>query len=797
MCHKVCLPRLNKGPLLPMKTPTLAVVIAVRANSNVDVIERLSWKRIPADAGVEVIVVDDGSPNAHEIRALCAERRWKYKFLMTNDAPFSLARARNEGIKAATADYIYFEDADFLHKSNFYDRLLHVAESLEESPFNFAAIPTLFLTEKASNLLVECVETPADFDCQVDKFVAKLAFINPDEPNDLCASFAPVGSNILVRRDVCFHVGLFDEYFNSWGGEDRDFVFRLLAHNSFILRPRDFADTKTWPIHRTNAYEGWRSVYRLHGDWMAKIGVYAVHIYHPENGWKDPNARKANFAYAEKKAIEIDAGKWKIVPCEIPGAPINVFIGRNPVFYNDEVMKVIGSAAIIDPDRSVAPEVFAKGVIARSPDRVFFQNPYGNEWLLALWRHLRAAGIKCICAERGGLPWSIYFDDGGFCCESNSYERHLWEGSTPIDANEYIRSLRASEQFLEPQGNAKTEELKPLLSEEKKTVLILLQSLTDATTLHFCGPLQNYAEFLAIIKQLAETDRYNVLIKNHPLNKKNPIAGVGISVDQYKIYDLYDIADVVVTLNSGAGMLALAAGLPVVTLGKTFYAQEGLAMSASDLPSLVNKIESPYHDKGSVDRFYGYLINDFYSFASWTYNQRDYSDKTRMSTMKDVQFQKIVMGEKSVEIKRVALDRFSLIMDPYALHLYLSKQSTSPPSARAATDFAMRQIRPHGSSFDPMLDEAHEAFRAGKYASAARIFDAAFSRGKPLPKVLRAAAEAYDRAGDTAKAIERLKEAERLAQNKKPIARRIREIRRPRFVRAVLRPLERPYPVVQ
>jgi tetratricopeptide (TPR) repeat protein len=168
-----------------------------------------------------------------------------------------------------------------------------------------------------------------------------------------------------------------------------------------------------------------------------------------------------------------------------------------------------------------------------------------------------------------------------------------------------------------------------------------------------------------------------------------------------------------------------------------------------------------------------------------------------MSTMKDVRFQKIVMGEKSVEIKRVALDRFSLIMDPYALHLYLSNQRTSPSSARAATDFAMRQIGSHGSSFDPMLDEAHEAFRAGKYASAARIFDAAFSRGKPLPKVLRAAAEAYDRAGDTAKAIERLQEAERLAQNKKPIARRIREIRRPKFVRAVLRPLERPYPVVQ
>ncbi|KQV42550.1 MULTISPECIES: glycosyltransferase [unclassified Rhizobium] len=660
-----------------MKTPTLAVIIAVRANDNVDILERLRWKNIPIDDHVQVVLVDDGSANARELEVLCEEKGWIYKHLMTNDAPFSLARSRNAGIKTATANYVYFEDADFLHKSNFYERLLHVADNLEESPFNFAAIPTLFLTEQASKALIEKVHSPADFDHQIDQFIAKLPFINPDVPNDLCDSFAPVGSNILVRRDLCFHVGLFDEYFNSWGGEDRDLIFRLLEKNSFLYRPHAFAETKKWAIHRTTVFEGWRSVYRLHGDWMAGMGIYAVHVHHPENGWKDPYERHANFSYAEKKAKEIVAGKLKVMPCEIPGAPLNIFIGRNPVFYNDEVMKAIGSVAIIDPDMKVPPEEFAQRVIERVPDRVFFQNPYGNDWLLELWNCLRSQGIKCVCAERGGLPWSIYLDEGGFCCGSDSYARHLWQGSAPIDAREYLAALRANGETLEPQKNTPIEKLTPLLTVGQRTVLVLLQSLTDATTRHFCAPLQNYDEFLSIIRDLDGIGRYNVLVKNHPLNKENPIEGVGVSVESYNIYDLYEVADVVVTLNSGGGMMALAAGRPVVTMGTTFYAQEDLAMSASDLDTLVDRIDNPTYDKGSVDRFYGYLLNDFYSFASWKYSQRDYSDKTRMSLMQEVRYSKIVLNGKATEVKRTLFDCFSLIMDPYAHHLYKNGHAAS------------------------------------------------------------------------------------------------------------------------
>lgn len=772
-----------------MENPKLSVIIAVRSHDNIDVLERLLWKRIPHD--VETIVVDDGSADADKIERLCEGKSWKYVYLHTEDAPFSLSRSRNAGIKASTAEYIYFEDVDFLHKSNFYDRLIEVAQHLGEVPFNFAAIPTLFLTQQASTGLLDKISDEQEFDRQIDDYVARLQFLNPDEPNEICESFAPVGSNVFLRRDQAFHVGLFDEYFNSWGGEDRDFVFRLLAHNSFLHRPAHFHATKKWKIHRTNAYEGWRSAYRLHGDWMAKIGMYAVHIHHPENGWKDPYARAANFAYAEGKATEIGQGKRKLEPSPIPMQPLNLFIGRNPVFFNDEVMKALGSVKVIEPNHHVDPNDFANTIVELSPERVFFQNPYGSPWLLSVWRSLRGSGLRCVCAERGGLPWSIYFDEGGFCCESSSYGPEHWQSASPLDAKAYIEDLKDKSQFLEPQGSRSIEDVRQALDTSKKTLLVLLQSLTDATTLHFTSPLPDYAAFLDAVRGLNDLQEFNVLVKNHPLNKQSPLPGVGTSVDDCPIYDLYDIADVVLTLNSGAGLLALGYGVPVITMGTSFYTQAGLAMPASSVDEIKANVLNPQYDRNSVNRFYGYLINEFYSFATWSYGSRDYSDKTKMSTMAEVRYQKLRVAGLSIDIKRRKLDPYSLIMDPYAMHTFLAKRGQL--STTATTNFHRAAAATALSEVDN-FSVAAAAFYSGRYTEAASKFDE-LAATKPSPKLYRAAAEAYDRAGNTAVALDRLRAAAKIAQNKSSITRRIREMERHPTVRKVARYFEKPYPI--
>jgi hypothetical protein len=144
--------------------PQLGVIIPLRSNNNVDVLERMSWKDIPPASNIEVIVVDDGSRNSDDVGRLCAARNWQYIYLETADAPFSLARARNAGIGASNATYVYFEDVDFLHQSNFYSRLIGFGRELEKSPFNFAAVPTIFLTAAASMKLVSSIADREAFD---------------------------------------------------------------------------------------------------------------------------------------------------------------------------------------------------------------------------------------------------------------------------------------------------------------------------------------------------------------------------------------------------------------------------------------------------------------------------------------------------------------------------------------------------------------------------------------------------------------------------------------------------------
>lgn len=662
--------------------PKLTVIIPLRETGQIGAANRLGWRKHYDARSVEIIVVDDGTPSEHqtELHLATAAIGARLISLNTADAPFSLSRARNAGLRAARAPVVYFEDVDFLAPSNFYQRLITCRRYLDQVPFNFLAIPTLFLNEGTSASLMAA----ADFDAEFESLVARIGFINPDNENTLVDSFAPVGSNILVKRSTCFHVGLFDEYFNSWGGEDREFIFRLLNHNTHLLRPSEFPDTKKWKIHRTNIFSGWRALYRLHGNWAQNLGLFSAHVFHPAYAWKNQHYREANFRYCDSKIAAVHSGKIKTFPEPFQdGAPEprhTVMIGRNPTFFNDDVMELLGSVSVIDMNYDEPPEQFADMVMRLNPTDVLFQNVYSNDWIRALWDVLQPMDVRTYCVERGALPGSIYFDKSGFCADSRSYEPARWQASEPVSAKQYVENLRQSGNALEPQGEASIDTVKTKLDPAKKTVLVLLQSLTDATTRYFTAPLPDYNAFFAVIQTLINGGKFNLLIKNHPLNKVLPISG-GIDVSNANIYDLYEIADHCVTLNSGAGLLALGAGCSVVTLGTCFYAHPGLARHADGVEQLQAILSAdPAHDASAVDRFFGYLINDFYSFATWKYGMRSQSASTNMSLMSDVRYSAIRIEELRVEIEHGQLDRFALIMDPYALDLYQRRRKDSLPS---------------------------------------------------------------------------------------------------------------------
>ncbi|MBN9678420.1 glycosyltransferase [Salipiger bermudensis] len=770
----------------------LSVLLPVRDNGNIDIVERLSWRkgRVEEFPDIEFIAVDDGSPEPDNIREACLSLGIRYVRLETRDAPFSLARSRNAGIKHSSGEYIYFEDLDFLHKADFYGRLLDLIEDnfLDRIPFNFLSVPTLFLKEEASK---ELMSSP-NFDKCFDRFVARLPFIDTDSENDLCDIYAPVGSNIFLKRETCFHVGLFDEYFNSWGGEDREFVFRLLHHNSKVLRPLQMHVTKSWKLHRTSAYEGWRSLYRLHGEVLADMGLYAMHIYHPENPWKSKFSREQNFRYCNDKIAAIgSAGRVKIEPVPTSGDKVNIFIGHNIIFNNDEVINVLGNVEIVPMNDQMDPVEFSKNILERDPRSVFFQNPYGRPWLKAVWDDLKSRGIRCVCAERGAFPGTIYFDDD-FCGESASYEKDLWKDSDPVDTYSFISSLRSQNNALEPQGRGDFSSFREKVrGQEKRNVLVLLQSVTDATTLHFTGDLPSYKDFIDGIRSLEGVEGINLLIKNHPLNKYNPLDGVGVDVSDLNIYDLFDVADSCITLNSGAGLLALGAGVPVIAMGKCFYAQEELAISCSDIDRVQRLITSNLSaNRVEVGRFYGYLLNEFYSFADWIYGARDNGPQANMSLMSRLVYRSIkIAGFEDREL-RPKMTASDLCMVPYQLFMFQNKEKFRGEVRQSEVEKVVKAVVPlkadfaddlveEGADYERRLEAASVAFYQGLHGKAGDLF-LELSEQVLKPGTLRAAAEAYVCAGRVDRGIALYERAAELAPGHGRIISRLQELKEDR-----------------
>ena len=106
---------------------------------------------------VETIVIDDGSPIqvAYEIQEFCSENGFEYKRLETSDVVFSLSRARNAGIDAASCEWIVMEDADIVYEKDFYNKIAIEVDLIDSTPFNFLTVPVIYLLEEISQRIFE------------------------------------------------------------------------------------------------------------------------------------------------------------------------------------------------------------------------------------------------------------------------------------------------------------------------------------------------------------------------------------------------------------------------------------------------------------------------------------------------------------------------------------------------------------------------------------------------------------------------------------------------------------------
>lgn len=284
-------------------TPALSVLIPVRTADFALYRKRLALRSTLDLTEIESIVIDDGSPQdaAAEIATFCADQGFQYLRLDTGNQPFSLARSRNAGLHAAGSHAVYMDDADLIYRGDFFQAVTAQINLLEETPFNFLSIPAVYLTATATKKVFadNCL------DKSYGRVINALLLEDPKGSlsNSVVESYAPASGVIALNRDLALRTGAYDEAFTGWGGEDRDFIFRLLCSNEKIARPSHFNKTKSWDMNDTLAFEGWRALHRVHGEFMARHGLYAVHLHHEKMAWRSPIASGRNMRMAAEKAL--------------------------------------------------------------------------------------------------------------------------------------------------------------------------------------------------------------------------------------------------------------------------------------------------------------------------------------------------------------------------------------------------------------------------------------------------------------------------------------------------------------
>lgn len=542
--------------------------------------------------------------------------------IYVEDKRFNYSELKNIAIKNVKTAYIIFEDIDVFHTKYFYKDVAIETKSLEDGPFNFLTIPVAYLSKNYSELVLKNSKNIDEIKSDIDYL---LNFDSCDNSNFL-QHFIHMSSLIITHTKTAQFVGGFDEGFKSWGGEDRDFVFRLLAVNTKINLPQDFTYTSTENTYVQHKYVGWKSLWGLHGDYMFNKGYLSFHLFHETRKWRTLNKTQNNINFAAEKAKLIGKDYFNfIIPLgnNKDDTPVNYIYGRNPHLFNLDIYKYLSGFNILEEGWDIE---YCKKILLQSKNVgiIIFWNPYGTQKRLEIYRELKKAGYNIIVAERGALPNSIVFDKEDLCVYSSSYNRKNWDREIPdkylIKTKEYINELIKGETTLEKNSNRLPESIinaKLHLNRYNKKILICFQ-LDDDTVTNTDYPI-SYKEFVEQMQNLSQhiPDGCILMYKNHPLsNYKHQLDGA-TCVDSYHIHDLLTYSDYIIVYNSGVGVLAQAFKKLVFIFGPAFYQDDYFNIKVKNFQEIIDSINflPKTINMEKVVLFYSFLIHKMYSFC--------------------------------------------------------------------------------------------------------------------------------------------------------------------------------------
>jgi hypothetical protein len=430
-------------------------------------------------------------------------------------------------------------------------------------------------------------------------------------------------SVVVVNRHHYLSLGGQDESFEGWGYEDYEFNTRLTILSRWFPMPIDWL-SMAGNFITISEFKGWKAVYRLHGDWLANKGIYLFHQHHQtDSDYRAHEPRNLDRLTARMKSFH-QSGET-LAPIPIQDAGITLILRDDPFCFDRKFAPELGQVIFRNASEFESTQALSAYLQAAAITRVMFPNPYATPELLALYRMCSEEGIETYVCERGALPDSVYHDPSGFLSDGESYTPKQWDH--PLSEAErsaveaYITEVFESSRTLEQQSSARQgAEVRRRLgvAPGRKIVFVPFQQPGDTVVQHFAGECGSWEVFVARIEALATGlgRDWAVVVKKHPAEESFEEIPGTIAAHHVHIYDLIEIADSIVVLNSGTGLLGAMAMKPVFTLGEAFYGQEGLCRRVGGEEDLAKAIASGFSpDREKLLRFVHYLRFHFYSFG--------------------------------------------------------------------------------------------------------------------------------------------------------------------------------------
>jgi glycosyltransferase involved in cell wall biosynthesis len=205
-----------------MKTNTVSIIIPTFNRLKVlkQTIASVFAQNYPLDQ-YEVIIIDDSSTDGTRefLTKIQTDRNFQY---ILNDTNLGRAKTRNRGILAANGEFILMIDDDILTSQNL---LKHHLEEHKKCNKDVAVVGSILVDDNVPDTAINdflnrhhiwCYDQM----CQSGKCL----------PYNFCKT-----ANLSLRKTILLEIGMFNEAFIKYGGEDTELGDRLESHNIKLI----------------------------------------------------------------------------------------------------------------------------------------------------------------------------------------------------------------------------------------------------------------------------------------------------------------------------------------------------------------------------------------------------------------------------------------------------------------------------------------------------------------------------------------------------------------------------------